>query len=591
MKNPIHTIIVLFSITVAAIALLRTTAAANEISNRARESYHGLSSLSDSVLVDLGEKWFSDRATHARSFAAFSVVVNRHYRHQNGHAPEISYVVEAMHRIGVLYLVSFYKYDQAYRYLSLARQLAEENNLKHLLPYININLANLWEINTMVFPGSYRNGFAYIAEAWDNAISDGNDSLLPVIATNMAILSYARKDSLTFRQQMSHFMQTEPEEKSWNHDFAKSFTAGVTAWLSGDHEAAEKHLLKARDNSFGERDGNRHRMSVLSALSAFYIDRDMTELAGQTLREYSRHIKGNPDFAIDLYNLYTDYFRHLDIPDSIDKYHYLYLKEKEYVADDRKLANVGEKEFLDNIERINEEVVFLSEKNRNQKQQIAVMAAAAICLLMISGTILWAYRRLRSKSEQLYRKNVEMIEEQRQFSARQKELQQEVERLKTRIPDATVTSGSNNADNTQTDNAQTKTAGAVRKTQRPAMSDDDAEKIYQCLTAIMEKGGEIFSPDFSLERLAQLADSKPRTVSAVIGLKHGTNFPQFLNDYRIREACIRFQDTSTYGNYTVEAISESVGYRSRTGFSSLFKKATGLSPSEYQRLARRSNTK
>ncbi len=48
-----------------------------------------------------------------------------------------------------------------------------------------------------------------------------------------------------------------------------------------------------------------------------YIEQGKNDLADPTLREYSRHVKANPDFSLDLFNLYTDYFRRLDIPDSV----------------------------------------------------------------------------------------------------------------------------------------------------------------------------------------------------------------------------------------------------------------------------------
>ena len=40
---------------------------------------------------------------------------------------------------------------------------------------------------------------------------------------------------------------------------------------------------------------------------------------------------------------------------------------------------------------------------------------------------------------------------------------------------------------------------------------------------------------------------------------------------------------------TVEYIAEACGFRSRTSFASLFKKHTGLTPSEYWRMARSSS--
>ena len=102
----------------------------------------------------------------------------------------------------------------------------------------------------------------------------------------------------------------------------------------------------------------------------------------------------------------------------------------------------------------------------------------------------------------------------------------------------------------------------------------------------MENNPEIFTPDFSLERLAMLSQSRYKYVSQVINEHYGQNFNNFLNSYRIKEACKRMGDIEHYGNYTIEAISESVGFKSRSTFVTSFKRITGLTPSQYQQLAR-----
>ncbi|MGM9866391.1 MAG: helix-turn-helix domain-containing protein [Lepagella sp.] len=48
----------------------------------------------------------------------------------------------------------------------------------------------------------------------------------------------------------------------------------------------------------------------------------------------------------------------------------------------------------------------------------------------------------------------------------------------------------------------------------------------------------------------------------------------------------RILDVKHYGNLTIQAIAESVGYRSQSGFVQLFKKATGFTPSMFQKMVR-----
>ena len=45
-------------------------------------------------------------------------------------------------------------------------------------------------------------------------------------------------------------------------------------------------------------------------------------------------------------------------------------------------------------------------------------------------------------------------------------------------------------------------------------------------------------------------------------------------------------DTAKYGNYTIQAIAESVGYKSHSSFIKVFRKITGIPPSIYQKMAR-----
>lgn len=53
------------------------------------------------------------------------------------------------------------------------------------------------------------------------------------------------------------------------------------------------------------------------------------------------------------------------------------------------------------------------------------------------------------------------------------------------------------------------------------------------------------------------------------------------------EAMRRFDDAERYGNYSIEGVAESVGFRSRSTFSTWFKRFTGLGAAEYRRLGSR----
>lgn len=102
----------------------------------------------------------------------------------------------------------------------------------------------------------------------------------------------------------------------------------------------------------------------------------------------------------------------------------------------------------------------------------------------------------------------------------------------------------------------------------------------------MENPDEFCNCDFSLERLAFLVESNSRYVSQVINETYNKNFRTFINDYRIKEAQLRLMNITEYGNYTIQAIAESVGYKSHTNFIVIFKRITGMTPSIFQKIAK-----
>ena len=117
----------------------------------------------------------------------------------------------------------------------------------------------------------------------------------------------------------------------------------------------------------------------------------------------------------------------------------------------------------------------------------------------------------------------------------------------------------------------------------------DAEQmaaLKKQIDHVLSDNSEICSVNFSLNRLAELIGQKYWKMSAIIKMIYGKNFNALLNDYRIKEACRRMNDVDHYGNYTIEAISASVGFKSRSNFVLTFKSITGLTPSSYQKLAK-----
>lgn len=102
----------------------------------------------------------------------------------------------------------------------------------------------------------------------------------------------------------------------------------------------------------------------------------------------------------------------------------------------------------------------------------------------------------------------------------------------------------------------------------------------------MENTEEYCNPEFSLQMLAQLLNSNTKYVSQAINDYLGQNFRGLVNEYRVKKARQRLTENPTYANFTIQAIAESVGYKSAANFIAVFKKITGLTPAHYQKMAK-----
>lgn len=117
----------------------------------------------------------------------------------------------------------------------------------------------------------------------------------------------------------------------------------------------------------------------------------------------------------------------------------------------------------------------------------------------------------------------------------------------------------------------------------PILTPEQTAELIERINRVMEDSGIICSENFSLMALSKLVDSNPKYVSRAIHYTYGVIFKVYLNEYRIREACRRLLDKENYGNMTIKAIHEEVGFRTTAAFIAAFRKVTGMSPSAYKK--------
>lgn len=104
--------------------------------------------------------------------------------------------------------------------------------------------------------------------------------------------------------------------------------------------------------------------------------------------------------------------------------------------------------------------------------------------------------------------------------------------------------------------------------------------IGQKLPIIIEK--ELFlNPNFTLEEAAKELKVTKHLLSQYVNEILGKSFSNLVKEYRVEKAKKLLE---TEKNYTIESLGYDSGFSSKSTFFTAFKKTTGLTPAEYQKL-------
>lgn len=90
--------------------------------------------------------------------------------------------------------------------------------------------------------------------------------------------------------------------------------------------------------------------------------------------------------------------------------------------------------------------------------------------------------------------------------------------------------------------------------------------------------------DLTINDLAIKLCVSKATVSKLSNSYFSKTVPALINEYRIKEAVNLLTDATT-SNYKIEAISDMCGFNTRQVFHAVFKKETGLTPVQFQKMA------
>jgi AraC-like DNA-binding protein len=122
------------------------------------------------------------------------------------------------------------------------------------------------------------------------------------------------------------------------------------------------------------------------------------------------------------------------------------------------------------------------------------------------------------------------------------------------------------------------------KYEKSTLTLERADAYLPKLLDLMQKERPFIDGDLTLQKLAKAVAIPPHHLSQIINEQLNQNFFDFINLYRVEEAKKMLIDPAKK-HYSILAISEAVGFNSKSAFNTAFKKHAQTTPSEFRKAA------
>ena len=466
----------------------------------------------------------------------FSIVANRY--NENLKDEDLKLTIRATCYVGFLYFKEYHNHQESYRYLLKAKDLAEKHKYNEFMPDILMHLGNLFNAQEgLQHDKSIKEALAYHKAAFWKSVETKSYKILPAIVLNMTYVAYCSKELPQIQKEMDVYSTLAIPDTIVSDSLARTICRAIRLSMQGNPEQA---------------------LRITQYVYIYYLLLQMGKdnEALKTLYEIEKYVnQTQPELISGCYLMLSQYYHKHNNPVLADKYELMWLRTTDSISKQTGANELSTIHFLHEVDKMNEEQRALVIKQRHDRQLLWIVGGFLVLATVLLILLAIGYRRTKRKNLLLYENNLALLaaEQQRRKLAEE----QEQIRIKT----------------------EAEKYGATK------LDDQTTEELWQNIVHVMEYSQEIYDTSFCLTRLAELVGTKPNYVSQAINQQGEWSFPTLLSHYRINEACRRINDISNYGNYTVEGIGQSVGFKSRSHFVKTFKKQTGLSPSDYQKLA------
>ena len=466
----------------------------------------------------------------------------------------------AFRYIGLEYLLSYYDYQIAYENFLKAEEIAENYGFEPVGTHIAIEkpifIATRDHLeNNFVYNKSIMDGFKKAFYRTLNHIKNDSSvygALMGLAASNLFYLALKYDKTkevanvvLAYRKSLEH------SETSVIIPEANILYNAIVFYNAGNYDKSLEILRTPLDrlSYSNDADFSQAQSVVKMSLYAVLLKSGKKAEALKLLLQNEQYLRDN-EMTFELLETLQLIKQHYEMEGNeafANKYALIYYTTKDEFINKSRLGKMDQAKLNLELEQTRERIREMSYRQKMQSLLLWSAVIIALLALTILGVLYANYHKTKRTNRLLYEKNIALLNDGKDLRPATSE-----------IPEKTPH-------------------------EEPTQADME---LMEKITALMESSPEVFTEAFSLNRLAELVGSNSKYVSRAINSCKRCNFSVLLNEYRIKEACRRLMDTGNYGNYTIEGIANSVGYKSRSNFTTIFKDSVGLTPSAFQKLSR-----
>lgn len=544
----------------AFLLLLMLGAGTRCLASRQPEYYYKWMSLPAEQLLQMGNRYSADNQAVDSALVCFTIVANRYREGMGDKERELC----ARANIGkwYIYFFCFFDYAKSYESLSKAEELC--SGFPRETARVFLNFGAMYQ--TMAEQGkdqkTLRKALDYYKKCFALCLQSGSDDV-DMAFSNIVSVSTDLGELSRMGKIYDQYVHLNAPQSNLVRRYAILLYQGNRFMAARQYAQAEACYRQQEQFTDATPAYRRYLfMAKINRAKARRLQGDPTaavQLLNDALRLASAtHMK---DAELEIYDQLASLYASRGDVASDNLYRNRYLALKDTLLNYRQLMSVNEMRFVSSMKRVDEQMAQLEQRRQRQMVAAGVAVGAALLILCFLLVVWRKNKRLQAQNKSLYEKTLATLRSEEQERKRRETLEQELADAKEETPQKR------------------------EKYAYSTLSDDDKQAIAERILRVMETQEEIYSPDFSVERLAELVGSRYKLVSQVINETYQVNFSTFLNEYRIKEACRRMSDKTHYGHLTIEAISQGVGFKARASFVNAFKKFTGLTPSQFLKMA------